>query len=398
MMKPDVQALTNGVRSKQQSPSFLQGEGSEDEQQHYAHLLVQLMNKVLQADTLSEAIQPILDAFVDHSTAQGAFYLKADSLLTDTLQLAGNRPLVAEKFSVWDSVGRLPQGAGIRDVLDRGLAAQDNFMTALQRCVPILIVNDTTADTSTSAFVPLGIGSLAAAPVYSDTQLAMGVFVVYREQAQPWTTWERALFRAVSMTPVALAARFVDQEHIKQTYEDAIHALGLVLEYRDDDTKGHTDRVTELCLRIADALMLDDNACDALRRGAYLHDIGKIAIPDAILRKPGNLNEAEWVLMRTHTMIGYEFVQNLSFLPQAARDVVLYHHEKYDGTGYPHGLSGQDIPLLARIFAVADVYDALISLRPYKAAWQHDDAMGEIRKMSGTHFDPEVVTVFETLF
>ncbi|MEM6429221.1 MAG: HD domain-containing phosphohydrolase [Deinococcota bacterium] len=184
----------------------------------------------------------------------------------------------------------------------------------------------------------------------------------------------------------------------QQAYEDSIHVLGLALEHRDDETKGHTDRVTDLALRVAHEMGLDNDARDALRRGAYLHDIGKIAIPDAILRKPGQLSAEEWQLMRNHTVIGNHFVAQLSFLPQGARDVVLYHHEKYDGRGYPAQLAGEDIPLLARIFTVVDVYDALTSKRPYKPAWTHERALAEIRCGAGDHFDPDVVAAFVRIF
>ena len=185
---------------------------------------------------------------------------------------------------------------------------------------------------------------------------------------------------------------------LEQAYEDAMRVVGLMLEYRDYETKGHTDRVTQIALKLADALHLPANERYALKRGAYLHDIGKIAIPDAILRKPSTLTDSEWRLMQAHTTIGYGFVNQLSFLPQGSKDVVRYHHEKYAGGGYPDGLSGEDIPLLARIFALADVYDALTSQRAYKEAWQHEHALEEIRKQAGNHFDPELVAVFVALF
>lgn len=185
---------------------------------------------------------------------------------------------------------------------------------------------------------------------------------------------------------------------LEQAYEDAMRVVGLMLEYRDYETKGHTDRVTQLSLKLADALALPASERYALKRGAYLHDIGKIAIADAILHKTGRLSDNEWLLMQAHTTIGYDFVNQLSFLPQGSKDVVRSHHEKYAGGGYPDGLSGQDIPLLARIFALADVYDALTSQRCYKDAWPHERALTEIRNQAGQHFDPDLVAVFLTLF
>ncbi|MEM7735560.1 MAG: HD domain-containing phosphohydrolase [Deinococcota bacterium] len=187
-------------------------------------------------------------------------------------------------------------------------------------------------------------------------------------------------------------------KQLEQAYEDAVRALGLMLEYRDDETKGHTDRVTDLALRMATALKLSAPEQTALKYGAYLHDIGKIAVPDAILRKASKLTSDEWQHMCQHSELGYKFVRQLSFLPQAARDIVLYHHEKVSGKGYPNGLQGNNIPLLARIFALADVYDALTSKRCYKPAWSHETALQEINALAGSHFDPELVSVFMTIF
>ena len=192
----------------------------------------------------------------------------------------------------------------------------------------------------------------------------------------------------------SLAARLVAEENAVYARENAIHALGLALEYRDDDTKGHTDRVTRLALQTASEMGLAEADIAALRWGAYLHDIGKIAIPDAILHKPGKLDEAEWQAMKTHTTVGHTFADRLSFLPPEALEVVRHHHERWDGRGYPAGLAGEAIPLLARVFTVVDVYDALTSERPYKRAWTHGEAMVEIYRSAGTQFDPAVVDAF----
>ncbi|GGO29442.1 HD-GYP domain-containing protein [Deinococcus humi] len=160
--------------------------------------------------------------------------------------------------------------------------------------------------------------------------------------------------------------------------------MGLALEVRDGETKGHTDRVTALALRLA----------RALRWGAYLHDIGKIAIPDTVLLKPGSLDAYEWAVMRSHVLEGLRFAQTLGFLPQAALEVVADHHERWDGQGYPADKAGHEISLAGRLFALCDVYNALTSERPYKAAWSPRAALAEIEAQAGRHFDPELTQLF----
>ncbi len=171
-------------------------------------------------------------------------------------------------------------------------------------------------------------------------------------------------------------------------------ALTQALDARDHDTEGHSQRVTVLALKIGKEMGMDETALNSMRLGALLHDVGKIGIPDAILHKPGPLDEREWELMRQHPQIGYDILRGIKFLAPAL-DIVRCHHEQYDGSGYPAGLKGETIPLSARIFSVADVYDALTCDRPYRPAFTHVDTMNEIRKNIGRQFDPAVVAVFE---
>jgi len=175
-------------------------------------------------------------------------------------------------------------------------------------------------------------------------------------------------------------------------HESALRALGLLLEARDAETRGHTDRVTALALRLGRAMGLDAAELRDLRWGAYLHDIGKIALPDAVLHHPGALDAPARARMQEHVAEGTRLAGHLPFLSPAALDVIAAHHERWDGGGYPAGLAGEAIPLHARIFAACDVYDALISVRPYKRAWTHAEAAAHLRRQSGTHFDPVVVS------
>ncbi len=179
-----------------------------------------------------------------------------------------------------------------------------------------------------------------------------------------------------------------------ESREQALLIVGLALEYRDYETKGHTVRVTHDAVRVGQVLGLEKQRLKDLRWGGYLHDAGKIAISDDILLKPEKLTTDEFALMKRHVLIGEEMLKNLSFLPQAVLEVVRHHHERWDGSGYPDGLNKANIPLLARIFSVVDVYDALTSKRPYKVAWSHEQAITEIVQQSGKQFDPLVVDAF----
>src|SRR5206468_7127130 len=162
---------------------------------------------------------------------------------------------------------------------------------------------------------------------------------------------------------------------------------------KDAETEGHSKRVTAFTIAVARAMGLSGDRIRVIARGAFLHDIGKMAIPDAILRKPGALTAEETEIMREHCYRGYQMLRKIPFLAEAA-DIVYSHQEKYDGTGYPRGLKGEQIPLGARIFAVADTLDAITSDRPYRAAQPTRAALEEISRYSGTQFDPTVVRTF----
>ena len=182
-------------------------------------------------------------------------------------------------------------------------------------------------------------------------------------------------------------------KRIELTYDDTIEALGAALDLRDNETAGHSRRVTRFCREVAVKMGIAGEPLKHIVRGAYLHDIGKIAIPDAILLKPGKLDEKETVIMQSHVRVGYELVKRVLFLAPAA-DIVLTHQERYDGTGYPQGLVANEIPLGSRIFAVADTLDAMTSDRPYRKALPFSAAQKEIQRQSGRQFDPGVVEVF----
>ena len=180
---------------------------------------------------------------------------------------------------------------------------------------------------------------------------------------------------------------------LERSYDITLEALGDALDLKDAETEGHSKRVTAFTIAIARAMGLSGDKIRVIARGAFLHDIGKMAIPDAILRKPGALTEAETEIMREHCFRGYQMLKKIPFLSEAS-EIVYSHQERFDGTGYPRGLTGQNIPLGARIFSIADTLDAITSDRPYRAAQTIQVAREEIERFSGRQFDPEVVRVF----
>jgi putative nucleotidyltransferase with HDIG domain len=204
--------------------------------------------------------------------------------------------------------------------------------------------------------------------------------------------------RAYQTNLESLVAARTDQlrqtmQDLERSYDITLEALGAALDLRDAETEGHSKRVTAFTVAIARRMGLPGDRIKVIARGAFLHDVGKMAIPDAILRKPGKLNDMETGIMREHSLRGYEMLRKIPFLQEAA-EIVYSHQEKWDGTGYPRGLKGEEIPLGARIFAVADTLDAMCSDRPYRSALPFSAAREEIIRFSGRQFDPQVVDAF----
>lgn len=194
---------------------------------------------------------------------------------------------------------------------------------------------------------------------------------------------------------IATHLSLVSMAELKRTRLKIIQRLGRAAEYKDNETGLHVVRMSHFSRLIALGAGLGDAWAEKVLNAAPMHDIGKIGIPDHILRKPGKFDAEEWAVMRRHPEIGAEIIgDDESILLRMARAIALSHHEKWDGSGYPYGLSGEDIPLEARIVAIADVFDALTSVRPYKPAWPVEDAVKLIHQESGQHFDPALVEVF----
>ncbi|MCS6862817.1 MAG: HD-GYP domain-containing protein [Abditibacteriales bacterium] len=180
----------------------------------------------------------------------------------------------------------------------------------------------------------------------------------------------------------------------EKAFDSALDVLMAALDLRDTETEGHSRRVAEYTTYLAQQAGLSGNQLAIIERGALLHDIGKIGISDSILRKPGKLTPEEWEQMKQHTLWGYRMVLRMPFLNEEVARIVLHHHERFDGKGYPYGLAGDQICLGARFFAIADTFDAITSNRPYRRAAPYEVARAEIEKGAGSQFDPDIVDVF----
>jgi len=220
--------------------------------------------------------------------------------------------------------------------------------------------------------------------------LGVGRALQHRRLVMENRSYQRNLEQLVEERTAQLTGAIAQLE---QSYDDTLEALGSALDLKDAETEGHCQRVTAFTISIAKSMPVPRAYLSVLARAAFLHDIGKMAIPDNILRKAGPLNDQEKQIMRKHCQIGYDMLIRIPFLRDAA-EIVLAHQEFFDGTGYPRGLKGEQIPLGARIFTIADSLDAMISDRPYRKALPMSHAREEIKRCAGTQFDPKVVQVF----
>lgn len=228
----------------------------------------------------------------------------------------------------------------------------------------------------------------------------LGVLEIFhREKLSPSTEWENFLQALAGQAAIAIDNTHLfenlkhSNEELALAYDTTLEGWGRALELRDPATQGHTVSVTDLTLRLARELGIPESEMVHIHRGALLHDIGKMGVPDEILHKPGPLTKEEWKIMRKHPQFAYEMLINIPYL-RSAIDIPYAHHERWDGQGYPRGLKGEEIPLAARIFAVTDVWDALLTDRPYREAWDREAVLDYLRKESGMRFDPKIVDLF----
>ncbi len=244
-----------------------------------------------------------------------------------------------------------------------------------------------------------GLVSYYGVPLIAKGQIKGVLEMYHREEFNPDSEWENFASTIATQAAIAIdnASMFEDLEksnlELSLAYDTTLEGWAKALELRDRETEGHARRVVEMTLKLGRILGIGGIDLVHLRRGALLHDVGKMGVPDAILQKTGSLTEEEWEIMRQHPVYAFEWLSSINYL-RPALDIPHYHHEKWDGTGYPLGLVAEQIPLPARIFAIVDVWDALRSDRPYRKAWSKDKTLDFIREQSGVHFDPRVVDAF----
>jgi len=264
-------------------------------------------------------------------------------------------------------------------------------------------VRDLTVNPQTLVDAPIlakeGFISYYAAPLVSQGKVKGVLEIFHRSLLEPDKEWLDFLQALATQAAIAIenTSLFQDlqssNDELSKAYDSTIEGWSHALDLRDRETEGHTRRVTELTVELARAFGFSDEELLHVRRGSLLHDIGKMGVPDRILLKETQLEAEEWLSMKRHPIYALEMLQPIQYLNQAL-DIPYCHHEKWDGTGYPRGLKGEEIPLAARIFAVVDVWDAIISDRPYRAAWSDEKALAHIKTESGKHFDPHVVEMF----
>ncbi len=289
------------------------------------------------------------------------------------------------------------------DLVNKAVIPADDYRMSSQFPSRFTITVSELQSTPTSSRYNLGIAEgfsvYHAIPLVSKNQVT-GVLEIYQKEAVPLSVevmdfLESLATQAAIAIDIATLIEDLQSSNLELTaaYDSTIEGWSRALDLRDKETEGHTQRVTEMALHLARAVGMSEEELVHVYRGALMHDIGKMGIPDSILLKPAPLTAEEIELMKMHPIYAYHLLRPIRFL-HPALDIPYCHHERWDGSGYPRGLKGAQIPLAARVFAVVDVWDALVSDRPYSSSWQKEDAIQYIKDYSGVYFDPDIVKVF----
>ncbi|NPA41261.1 MAG: GAF domain-containing protein [Aquificae bacterium] len=262
-----------------------------------------------------------------------------------------------------------------------------------------LIVNDAYSDNRFNPEVDRETGyrtrSILAVPLFNRKGEVLGVFQAVNKRESDFSKEDLELLSLLSGYASSAIENSLLEKKVKEAYREAVMRLSFAAEYKDPETYNHIVRVGLFARLMGEKIGLDREVCENLTISAPMHDVGKIGIPDAIPLKKGKLDDWEWEVMKRHTIIGYEILKNSSSeLLQMASLIALDHHERWDGEGYPHGKKGEEISLWGRITAVADVFDALLSKRPYKEAWSVERTVDYMRNLKEKAFDPELIDVF----
>jgi len=356
----------------------------------------QIQNQLARLAALREIDQAIngsLDLTVTLNVCLGQVVTQlsvdaADVLLLEprsrVLEYAAGRGFRSPNFQQVNQ--RVGEGRAGQVVLERRIVASDLRDTRLAAKRTALLGGDAFA-------------SYYGAPLIAKGQMLGVLEIFHRSPLRPTPEWLEFLEAVASQAAIAIDnARLFDSlqdinQELVMAYDATIAGWSRALDQRDKETEGHSRRVTELSQQLARSMGVSEQQLVHMQRGALLHDIGKIGVPDHILLKPGPLTDDEWVIMRRHPVLAYEMLEPIRYL-HPALEIPYCHHEKWDGTGYPRGLKGEQIPLVARLFAVVDVWDALRSDRTYRRAWPAEQVRAYIREQAGQHFDPAVVEAF----
>lgn len=263
--------------------------------------------------------------------------------------------------------------------------------------LPVLVPDYSKLDDAQEHLRVFGLRSAIGVPVINGNHVNHMVLAGHADDDRQFNEAELSMASLFVQRLASALQRVSYLNEIRSTRDATFRALGRALEHRDYETLGHTDRVTRLMQRFANILAVPQRFHNGLVWGAYLHDLGKLSVPDEILLKPGKLTAGQFDVVKKHTLVGAEMCRDIPFLPQITHQIVRSHHERWDGSGYPDELSGEDIPLSARMFALVDVFDALTSERVYKEAWSVEKALREISSLSGSQFDPALVPEFVKL-
>lgn len=277
------------------------------------------------------------------------------------------------------------------------MSADSPVLQALGRSEDPLLLEEAGPDEISDRLRAYGLSSLAGLPVRDSDGEPAGALFAFSTSPHRWTGEEQSVIASVAGVPLQLLGRRVAQERASPVREGLVRPLGRAVEYRDYEVESHTERVTELSLQVARALNLEESSLEALRWGGYLHDVGMLTIPDRTIHKEDALDEREWEVVRGHVTTGHSLLSEVNYLPSGTLELILHHHERWDGEGYPESLSGEEIPLVARIFSVCDAYDAMTTERPYRKPTEPSAALAEIRDEGGKQFDPRVVEAFVSL-
>jgi PAS domain S-box-containing protein len=343
------------------------------------------------AITSSLDLRVTLNFFLDQVTIRLGIHAASVLLLdprTQTLQFAAGRGF--HSTAVHQTKLRLGEGVAGRAALERRLLS-----------VPDLAKSDE-AFRRAALLTDEGFVSYFAAPLVAKGQVKGVLEIFNRAPLEPDNEWLEFLDTLAVQAAIAIdnASLFEGLQKsnldLAMAYDATIEGWSRALDLRDRETEGHTIRVTDMTLRLARSMGVGEDELVQIRRGALLHDIGKMGIPDNILLKPGPLSEEEWLVMRRHPEYAYDLLSLVNYLRPALL-IPYCHHEKWDGSGYPRGLREEAIPLSARIFAVVDVWDALRSERPYRKAWPEEQVRSFLRSETGKHFDPQVLNMFLTM-